>query len=116
VDLDELDHPGISLIEPAGKIPRQVVERTVSFIILNAKNQGYFVSAQAPMPRKLLFCNEFYERNLVDSRGKSLTTRGNYSNQFQQSQTVFSLETAVQEILGHRDTAGISLDVQAKTL
>jgi len=105
VDLDKSDHPRISSIEPAGKIAVQVVERTVSFIILNSKNQGYFVSAQAPMLRKVLFCNEFYERNLVDSRGKSLTTRVNYSNQFQRSQTAFFLETAAQEIPGERDTA-----------
>jgi hypothetical protein len=87
VDLDELDHPQISLFGPAGKIPGQAFERTVSFIILIVKNQGYFMAMQAPMPRKVLFCNEFYEWNPVDSRGKSLTTRGNYSNQFHRTET-----------------------------
>jgi hypothetical protein len=72
------------LVDPAGKIPGQTFERTVSFIILIAKNQGYFIAMQMPMPRKLLFCNEFYEWNPVDGRGKCLTTRGNYSNQIQQ--------------------------------
>jgi hypothetical protein len=87
VDLDELDHPRISLVDPAGKIPGQAFERTVSFIILIVKNQGYFMAMQAPIPRKVLFCNEFYELNPVDSRGKSLTTRGNYSNQFHRTET-----------------------------
>jgi len=74
------------------------------------------MATQAPLLRKVLFCNEFYERNLVDSRGKSLTTRVNYSNQCHRFQTGIFLETAVREIPGHRDNVGMSLDVQANIM
>jgi hypothetical protein len=87
VDLDELDHPQISLVGPAGEIPGQAFASTISFIILIAKNQGYFMAMQIQMPRKVLFCNEFYQWRPVDSQGKSLTTRGNYSNQFHRTET-----------------------------
>jgi hypothetical protein len=108
VDLDELDHPRISLVDPAGKIPGQAFERTVSFIILIVKNQGYFMAMQAPIPRKVLFCNEFYEWNPVDSRGKSLTSGGNYSNQIQRPETGgVSLK---------RDAAGILSNIPANIM
>jgi len=59
------------LADRAGKIPGQAFERTVSFIILMVKNQGYFMTMQTPMLERYCFATKFTNGTLWIAEGKA---------------------------------------------